>query len=84
MRRLQRLGHLPSQRPAKMRRQLGRSDEIAAAARAPRGHEAEFQRIVGVIAQARRVQRQRHETVKADPAAGLVNHLSHSGVQVGR
>ena len=39
---LQRLRHLPRQRLAETRRQLGRGDEIAAAAVNARGHQAEF------------------------------------------
>ena len=76
----QRLVHLQGQRLAEQRRELGRGHEVAARLR----HGAELGGIVGVIAQAGRVQGQRHEAVKPDPAAGSGNGLGDVGLQGGR
>ena len=65
----QRLADLRGQRLAEQRREFRRGDEIAALAFHARGHRAELGALVGVVAQARRVERQRHEAVEADPAA---------------
>ena len=73
LRHLQCLCHLGGQGLAKQRRHLRCRDEVAArrgrVALRGIGQAAEFGTVVGVITQARRVQRQRHEFVKADPAA---------------
>ncbi len=78
------LGHLAGQGLAKTRGQLGRGDKIAAAALHASGHQAEFEGVVGVVAQARCVERQRHEVVKAYPAARSANGLDDAGMQVAR
>jgi hypothetical protein len=65
----QRLGQLYGQQLAENGGQFGRGHEIAARL----GHLAELGAVVGVIAQARLVQRQRHEPVERQPAA-LLGH----------
>jgi hypothetical protein len=69
----QRVGHLRGQRAAEQRRDLRRGGEVAAFAVHALGQQAEFGQRVGVVAQAWRVQRHRHEAVKADPAAGVAD-----------
>jgi hypothetical protein len=64
--RLQRLAQLHGQGAAEQRRHLRRRHEIAPG----RGHLPELARVVGVVAQARRVQRHRHEAIERQPAAG--------------
>ena len=59
------VGHLHGQRLAEQRRHLGCGHKVAAG----RGEGPELGGIVGVIAQAGRVQRQRHEAVETNPAA---------------
>ena len=84
---LQRLGHLPRQRLAESRRQLGRRYKITAAFLRPvqaRRHQAEFARVVGVITQTRRIQRQRHAFVEAQPAVSTGDGLANRSVEVGR
>ena len=76
---LQGLSHLARQRPAEVRRKLGRGDKVAARLR----HVAELARAAGVITQARCVQRQRHEGVKAQPAAGRVQGALQDGHHLG-
>ena len=71
----QSLRHLVRQGAAKPRRELGRRHKIAAAG----GRGAKFAQLVGVIAQTRRVQSQRHEMVKRQPPArGLDAVLDNS------
>ena len=77
---VQRLPHLHGERAAEQRRQLRRGHKIAAR----RGHGAELRGRVGVVAQPRRVQRQRHEAVEGQPAAGLGNGLADVPRQPGR
>ena len=68
---VQRLAHLLRQRPAEQRRELGRGHEVAARLR----HGAELGRAVGVITEARRVQRQLHEAIERQPATRRANGL---------
>ena len=77
---LQRLGQLARQGLAKTRREFGRRHKVAATG----GHQAEFAGIVGVIAQAWRVEGQRHELVKTQPTASGINGLDDVGMEVGR
>ena len=88
LRQLQGLCHLRCQGPTKQRRHLWRSDKIAAAARtgvrARTRQGTEFGTVVGVIAQTRCVQRQRHEFVKANPATARHNGLRNMGLQGAR
>ncbi len=65
--RVQRLRHLRGKSLAEQRRQLGRGHEIAARG----GHQPELAVVARVVAEAGRVQRQRHEAVERQPAAGL-------------
>ena len=68
----QRLRHLLRQGPPKMRRQLGGGDKVAARLR----QQAKFAAPAAVVAPAWRVQGQRHEGIKTQPAAGLGNGLT--------
>ena len=62
--RVERLRHLRGQRSPEQRRELGRSDEVAARLR----QHAELAPMVRVVAEPGRVERQRHETVELQPA----------------
>ena len=77
---LQRLAHLHGQRLAEQGRELRRGHKVAARLR----HGAEFGGVVGVIAQAGRIQRQGHEAVKTQPSALGGNGLGDVLVQGGR
>ena len=74
----QSLPDLRRQRAAEQGRQLGRSDKVRARLR----HQPEFLQLVAVIAQPRRIQRQRHETVERQPASRLVNGLAYQYSQL--
>jgi hypothetical protein len=74
------LAHLHGQRLAKQGRHLGGGHKIAARLR----QGAKFRALVGVVAQARRVQGQLHEAVETDPATGPINGLRDVGLQGGR
>ena len=65
---LQSLGHTVGQGLAKVGRQFRRGDEITAAL----GHAANLLLPAAVVAQARRIQRQRHEPIEGHPTALLV------------
>ena len=69
LRGLQQLRHLRRQSAAKMGRQLGRGDKIAAVLAA----DAQFGQAGGVIAQAWRVQRLVHKAVKRQPTARVLD-----------
>ena len=77
---LQGLAHLHGQRLAEQGRELGRGHKVAARL----GHGAKFGGVVGVIAQAGRVQRQGHEAVKTQPSALGGNGLGDVLVKGGR
>ena len=68
---LQRLRDLPRQRRAEQRRQFRRGDEVAAR----RGPRAELAAGARVVAEARRIQRHRHEAVERQPAAVALDGL---------
>ena len=72
--------HLYGQRLAEQRGHLGRGHKVAAGL----GHGAELGGIVGVVAQAGRVQGQGHEAVKTQPSALGGNGLGDVLVQGGR
>ena len=75
---LQGLLHLPGQRATKQRRHLRCRHKVAAggadAVLANIGQWTKFAAVIGVIAQARRVQGQRHEPIKANPARRVTGH----------
>ena len=77
---LQRLAHLHGQRLAEQGREFGGGHKVAARL----GHGTEFGGVVGVIAQAGRIQRQGHEAVKTQPSALGGNGLGDVLVQGGR
>ena len=77
---LQRLAHLHSQRLAEQEREFRGGHKVAARF----GHSAEFGGIVGVVAQAGRVQGQCHETVKTQPSTLGGNGLGNVLVKGGR
>ena len=63
--------HLVGQRAAKVLGHFGGCGKVAAALR----RETKFTQAVGVIAHARGIERQRHEGVKRQPTARLLNGL---------
>ena len=80
LRALQRLAHLHGQCLAEQRGQLGCGHKVAARL----GQVAKLGQAARVVAQARRVQGQRHEAVESDPAARGVDGLGDVGMQGGR
>ena len=70
-------GHLRRYQLAEYGRDLRRRHKVAAGI----GQRTEFGSVVRVVAQPRRIQRQRHETVKANPSASLGNGLVNVRVQ---
>ena len=64
----ERLRDLPGQRPPEQRRQLGRGHEVAARRRHPPDP-----RPARVVAEAGRVERERHEAAERQPAAALLD-----------
>ena len=77
---LQGLRHLGGQGQAKQGRHLGRGDKVASRLR----HGAKFGAVVGVVAQARRVQGLCHKGVKTDPSALCGNSLRDAGLKGAR
>jgi hypothetical protein len=75
---VQRLRHLHRQRAAEQRRQLGRGDEVAARRRQ---RPPNWRLAARVVAQARLVQRHRHEAVEGQPAAGGRDGLVNAPAQ---
>ena len=74
---LQCLGHLVGQRAAKVLGHFGGSGKVAAALR----REAKLAQAVGVVAHAGGVKGQRHEAVKAQPAACMGDAALNQRVQ---
>ncbi len=74
---VERLRQLAGDGATEQRRQLRRSDEVAARA----GQQAELAVAAAVVAQAGRVQGQRHEALEAEPAATLADLGGDEGGQ---
>jgi hypothetical protein len=71
------LRDLAGQRAAEQRREFRRGDEVTAG----RGQGAELPVAAAVVAQARLVERQRHEALEADPAAAAADLVGDEGGQ---